>query len=43
MPLVVWPKVYQRLRLALQEALLIVRGMVSQQEGTSNLDDRRRF
>jgi hypothetical protein len=37
MPLVVWSKVYQRLRLVLREALLIVRGMVSRQEDTSNI------
>src|ERR671914_263804 len=36
-PLVVWPKVYQRLRLVLQESLLIARGVVSRQEGTSNI------
>jgi error-prone DNA polymerase len=36
-PLVVWPKVYQQLRLVLQEALLIARGVVSRQEGTSNI------
>jgi error-prone DNA polymerase len=36
-PLVVWPKVYQRLRLILRESLLIARGIVSRQEGTSNI------
>jgi error-prone DNA polymerase len=36
-PLVVWPKVYQRLRLVLREFLLIARGVVSRQEGTSNI------
>ena len=36
-PLVVWPKVYQRLRLVLRESLLIARGVVSRQEGTMNI------
>jgi error-prone DNA polymerase len=36
-PLVVWPKVYERLRLALRESLLEVRGVVSRQEGTMNI------
>jgi error-prone DNA polymerase len=36
-PLVVWPEVYQRLRLVLRESLLIARGVVSRQEGTINI------
>ena len=35
-PLMVWPKVYQRLRLVLRESLLIAR-VVSRREGTSNI------
>jgi error-prone DNA polymerase len=36
-PLMVWPKVYRRLWLVLRESLLIARGVVSRQEGTSNI------
>jgi error-prone DNA polymerase len=36
-PLVVWPQVYQRLRLVLRAPMLEVRGMVSRQEGTMNI------
>ena len=36
-PLVVWPKVYERYRLVLQEPLLMVRGVVSRREGTLNV------
>jgi error-prone DNA polymerase len=36
-PLVVWPKVYQRLRLVLRESLLIAWGVVSRQKGTINI------
>ena len=36
-PLVVWPQVYERLRLVLRESLLVVRGTVKRQEGTMNI------
>ncbi|HZA23157.1 MAG TPA: OB-fold nucleic acid binding domain-containing protein, partial [Dehalococcoidia bacterium] len=36
-PLVVWPKIYDMLRLVLRESLLEVRGVVSRQEGTMNI------
>ena len=36
-PLVVWPKVYDRYRLVLREPLLKVRGVVSRREGTMNI------
>ncbi len=36
-PLVVWPQVYERLRLVLRESLLLVGGVVSRQEGTMNV------
>jgi error-prone DNA polymerase len=36
-PLLVWPKVYERLRLVLREPLLLARGIVSRQDGTMNI------
>ena len=36
-PLVVWPKVYQRYRLAIREPVLVVRGEISRREGTMNI------
>jgi error-prone DNA polymerase len=36
-PLVVWPSVYEMLRLVLREPMLLVRGVVSRQEGTMNI------
>ena len=36
-PLVVWPQAYEKLRLVLREPLLLVRGVVSRQEGTMNI------
>jgi error-prone DNA polymerase len=36
-PLVVWPRAYERLRRALHESLLLVQGVVSRQEGTMNI------
>ena len=36
-PLVVWPKVYQRYRLAIRELVLVVRGEISRREGTMNI------
>ena len=36
-PLVVWPKTYERLRLVLREPLLLVSGAVSRREGTLNI------
>jgi error-prone DNA polymerase len=36
-PMVVWPQVYQKLRLVLREPLLVVRGAVNRQEGTMNI------
>jgi error-prone DNA polymerase len=37
MPVVVWPKTYERYRLVLREPLLKVRGKVSRREGTMNI------
>ena len=36
-PLVVWPQVYEKYRLVLREAVLVVRGEVSRREGTMNV------
>jgi error-prone DNA polymerase len=36
-PLVVWPKVYDRYRLVLKEPVLIMRGEVSRRDGTMNI------
>ncbi|MBM3946489.1 MAG: hypothetical protein FJ315_03695 [SAR202 cluster bacterium] len=36
-PLVVWPQVYEPYRLVLEEAVLLVRGVVSRREGTMNV------
>ena len=36
-PLVVWPKVYERYRLVIKEPVLLVRGVVSRREGTLNI------
>ena len=36
-PLVVWPKVYKRYRLATREPVLLVRGVVSRREGALNV------
>jgi error-prone DNA polymerase len=36
-PMVVWPRVYEKLRLVLRESLLVVRGAVNRQEGTMNI------
>jgi error-prone DNA polymerase len=36
-PLVVWPKMYARLRHALAEPVIIARGTVSRREGTMNI------
>ena len=36
-PMVVWPQVYQKLRLVLRESLLVVRGRVNRQDGTMNI------
>tara|TARA_B100000315_G_scaffold14914_1_gene13538 strand:+ start:273 stop:695 length:423 start_codon:yes stop_codon:yes gene_type:complete len=36
-PLVVWPKVYERYRLTLRESVLIVKGTISRREGTFNI------
>jgi error-prone DNA polymerase len=36
-PLVVWPQAYEKLRLVLREPLLLVRGVLSRQEGTMNI------
>ncbi len=36
-PLVVWPKVYERYRLVLREPVLIVKGEISRREGTMNI------
>lgn len=36
-PLVVWPKIYERLRHVLKESVLMVRGIISRQEDTMNI------
>ena len=36
-PLIVWPKVYDRYRLVMREPVLTVRGVVSRREGTLNI------
>ncbi len=36
-PLVVWPRFYERYRLALREPVLIIRGEVSRRDGTMNI------
>ena len=36
-PLVVWPKVYERYRMVLREPVLIVRGEISRRDGTMNI------
>jgi error-prone DNA polymerase len=36
-PLVVWPQVYKRYRLATREPVLLVRGVISRREGTLNV------
>lgn len=36
-PLVVWPRTYERLRQVLREPLLVVRGTISRQEDTMNI------
>ena len=36
-PLVLWPRVYERYRLACREPVLVVKGIVSRREGTMNI------
>ena len=36
-PLTIWPNVYERYRLVLKEAVLLVRGVISKREGTLNI------
>jgi len=36
-PIVVWPKIYQRYRMVLREAVVVVRGEVSRRDGTMNI------
>ena len=36
-PLVIWPKIYQKLKLVLREPLIIVEGIISRQDGTINI------
>jgi len=36
-PLVIWPQIYQKLKLVLREPLIIVEGIISRQDGTINI------
>jgi len=36
-PLVIWPQIYQKLKLVLREPLVIVEGIISRQDGTINI------
>jgi error-prone DNA polymerase len=36
-PLIVWPTVYQRLKLVIKESMLLATGTVSRREGTMNI------
>jgi len=36
-PLVIWPKIYQTLKLVLREPVIIVEGIISRQDGTINV------
>ena len=36
-PLVIWPSVYERFRMALKEPFLIADGVISHREGTMNI------
>ena len=36
-PIIVWPKIYQRYRMVLKEPVVVVRGEVSRRDGTMNI------
>lgn len=36
-PLVIWPQIYQKLKLVLREPLIVVEGIISRQDGTINI------